>query len=241
MRRRLLSLVGVCLIVLLAAPFAFADRGEHGRRGEHGDHGRMRIRGYITAFQLTGQASASNGGSNGSSSVVGSVYGPPSSVNGAIGSLTIATTTDGSVTASILGDTEVQAPASALASGFVGAAATVWVDQGNGGLVVTRVEINRHSEDEENTTLKGTIVDVNASQITLDTEQGTVTLALDPSVVVFQGDHSRTLQDLSPGMRVKVRLTFSGTSFTVVEVKILDEHHGDHQGNHDSSSQDQGD
>jgi hypothetical protein len=215
--------------LLSLGPAALADRHDHHGGGEHGQS--SRIVGLITAFDL---ASAS-----GSGTVTGQVYSNQPSV----GTLTVTTAANGSVTAAILADAEVQAPASALAQGFVGQMASVWLRDSGAGTVVTRVEVQPKGEDEGALRLTGTVVSVTPpsggtpGSLTVTTNNGSeVTVALDPNVVVKVGDRDGTVQDLTPGADVKVFLAVSGTAFSAVRVEVRG---GDHQ--NDQGQQDQGD
>lgn len=94
--------------------------------------------------------------------------------------------------------------------------------------VAVEIEDNDHSGDDNDTELEGYIVAVGANQITLVTEHGSVTIAVNDATVIRKNQGPGSLSDLKPGLKVEVKAVVqSDKSLLAKVIEVDDEDDGD--------------
>lgn len=259
------------VLAMGTAGAAWADHGQ-------GDHG-TDIRGVVTAVSFTppasSQGSAGTGSTgSGSSTSSSSDTSGASSTNASspaggavhrasvrrddrgsvlsgvpVGTLTVLSPVEGSVSVTILSTTRFEVTGAAMAEGLVGAAVQVSAvavpgsasasgsGSGSGASTTSTtleaLKVQTENGDQgESQEIKGTVtaIDPTAGTISIQTNDGNViTALLDSGVTVTLGDQTPgTLADVTVGARIKAVWQVTGGQIDITAIRVLD---GGDQGN----------
>lgn len=102
-------------------------------------------------------------------------------------------------------------------------------------LEAVAVEIEEDDDSEDNDTeLEGHIVAVGANQITLETEHGSVTIAVNDATVIRKNHGPGSLSDLKPGLKVEVKAVVQTDESLLAKVIDIDDEDDGENDDHNS-------